>query len=79
MRTSEKGFIPPVPYPLEINTLVVEFELVRYREYVIKIAVHSVREDDFRKLWMKSQMGMDALGERKSKLHQQSIQQALGK
>ena len=65
MRASEKGFIPPVPYPLEINTLVVEFELVRYRQYVVKIAVYGDREDDFRKLRMKSHMGMDALGVRK--------------
>ena len=27
------SFIPPEPYPLEINTAVVEFELVRYRRY----------------------------------------------
>ena len=45
MQASEKGFIPPVPYLLEINTLVVEFELVRYRQYVVKIAVHGDREE----------------------------------
>ena len=27
------SFIPPMSYPLEINTIVVEFELVRYRRY----------------------------------------------
>ena len=46
---------------------------------MVKIAVHGDREDDFRKLRMKSQMDIDALGEGKSKLHQQSLQQALDK
>ena len=73
------SFIPPEPYTLEINTIVVEFELVRHRRYAgSKLASTVIRRMTQENRGEISD-GCGLFRGRKSNKHQQCIQQVRGK